>query len=399
MTTAHEPSHTNAPPTSAADDRGPAVANAATASNVASNAGHLANAPAAASRPASITVQRLIRQLDALWPWRHSSDETTTGLIVGDREQELHAAMLCLHPTEAVIGEAAARGHGALLCWQTPFLSPITDITTRTPAGRMVLQLARTNVSLIVGGDAWSAAPGGLHDALFDIMDVRKRRPLHPSTLPSRARVTVTLDTATLDPVLRALEKAGVTADDMTVTPVHRRITPDAAPDTLRLEVSVGDEQRRNVVTAAVAAHPDGERAVEHHVLGNTDKAAGEGRVGELAERQPAKFVMGEVKRLLEVSHVSVLGALGQRVRRVAIALRGTEPSVRQAINYGATCLIAGDVDYDAARAAAEAGLVVLDPGFIPLAWWSLRQLVPRMIAAFEGVSVTTTSFDPALFS
>lgn len=398
---------------------------------------------ATAATAAELSAQRIVKLLDAVWPLRFAEPGDAVGLVVGRREAAVRSVLLAVDCTPAVVVEALDQRQPMILSVFPPFTAALDTVTDRTPAGRLVLDLARHDLALAVGHTAWMAAPGGIDEIVLATLKCRKLRPLKPSLKPMWAKLVVTLRTADLPELLAVVGKTGVPESAIAITPITSppgsaanldsepeivpEIIDDADPDATdddadghaaiaelpatgeigaaeadwsalgracRVELTVLDEQRKTVMTAIGAMVDGGTAAVtlDHYELANTDKQAGLGRVGELAQRIPIKRFIGEIRRLLKPPQMRTVGNVDGKVKRVAVAFAADTEAIAQAVNYGANVLLAGDLDFASARLAAELGLVVLDVGVVSLVQFALPTLRDRIASALPGVSVETAS-------
>ncbi|MBE9504751.1 MAG: Nif3-like dinuclear metal center hexameric protein [Proteobacteria bacterium] len=89
----------------------------------------------------------------------------------------------------------------------------------------------------------------------------------------------------------------------------------------------------------------------------------GLGRIGTIKKRPRLKEITAEIKKILDVPKVRVLGDLGKRIETVALCGGSGGSLIHSASQQGADLFISGDIRYHQAREAEELGLSIIDVG------------------------------------
>lgn len=100
------------------------------------------------------------------------------GLLVGDPEDPLHAVLIAIDATPAVVDEALELGCSALLAYHPPIFQPLRTLGPRDLAFR----IARAKLAVYSPHTALDVAPLGTNDCLAEALGLRDARVLRPTT-------------------------------------------------------------------------------------------------------------------------------------------------------------------------------------------------------------------------
>ncbi|MBP5662261.1 MAG: Nif3-like dinuclear metal center hexameric protein [Clostridia bacterium] len=100
------------------------------------------------------------------YEWDH------VGLQAGDPKQTVTRVLLALDVTRAVIEEAKAQNCGMILSHHPLLFRPITSASLECAEGEMLSLLYRYSIALYCAHTSLDAAPGGVNDALCDLLEL-----------------------------------------------------------------------------------------------------------------------------------------------------------------------------------------------------------------------------------
>lgn len=158
---------------------------------------------------------RLEAVLDAirpLAPERLAGSWDRVGLQVGDPAASVHAAMLCIDLTEAVVEEAVAAGCGLVVAYHPMIFSPLRAV--RANAGwseRRVWRCLSSGIAVYSPHTALDAVRGGVCDWLAEACGPGHSAPLEPvqSASPPRFKLVVFVPSSHTEAVAAGLWEAG----------------------------------------------------------------------------------------------------------------------------------------------------------------------------------------------
>ena len=112
-------------------------------------------------------IKDLISIIEDFAPLSAQEKYDNAGLIVGDDNEEVDSALLCVDITEDVVDEAITKGCGVIIAHHPIIFSPIKTITNRSYIDRVLIKAIKNNIALyachtnldsIYGGMSWKLA-------------------------------------------------------------------------------------------------------------------------------------------------------------------------------------------------------------------------------------------------
>ncbi len=131
-----------------------------------------------------VTVADLVGHLDARYPEATAQAWDAVGLTVGDPAAEVTTILVAVDIDPVVVAEAIERGAQFLLTHHPLFLSGTTTVAATGPKGRMVHDLISHGIALYTAHTNADIAPGGVNEALADLLGLTGTTPLDPSEHP-----------------------------------------------------------------------------------------------------------------------------------------------------------------------------------------------------------------------
>ncbi|MFP4057630.1 MAG: Nif3-like dinuclear metal center hexameric protein [Candidatus Brocadiia bacterium] len=355
-------------------------------------------------------VADVMAALDAIAPSQLAEPWDNVGLLLGEADAPCERALVALEVDLRLVRRAARLGAGLVVAHHPPVLQPLCRMTSQTPAGRLLLEAARSQVALAAAHTNYDLAPGGVNDVLAGLLDLRDTQPLAPAACTRQAKIVVFTPADDLPAVLAALARsgAGVIGNYVDCTfrvagtgafrpaegahPTVGRVGERQEVDELRVEAVLPMALAGPVAQAVRQAHSYEEPAVDVYPLEGEGGELGLGRCGALSRPMRAENLAERIQDRLGAPHIRVAGDLRRRVQRVAVMGGSGGKYVDHAARQGCELYLTGDVDHHQALDAVAAGLVVVDAGHavteapaIPALATRLGELCPE--ATFTAVS------------
>ncbi len=277
-------------------------------------------------------LSQVMNACQTLAPHRLAEPWDQVGLHVGDPDQPVARALLCIDLTEAVLDEAIAHRTQLVVAYHPPIFTPLTRLTTQDPKQRIILRVARKGIAVYSPHTALDAAEGGVNDWLASGLgegEVSTIKPAEVAGGKGFKLVTFVPDEA-LDALRSALcdagagrigayaecsfssEGQGTFRGDGTTSPVVGRAGRFERVAEQRLEVRVPSARLERVLAALRLAHPYEEPAFDIYPLQTpTDPRTGQGRVVDLAKPISLTTLVKRIKDHLGVKVLEVAKAGG----------------------------------------------------------------------------------------
>lgn len=133
---------------------------------------------------APVSVADLLEYLRRRFPEPTAQPWDAVGLTIGEPDAPVERVLVAVDIDPAVVAEALAWDAQFLLTHHPLFLSGTTTVAATTPKGRMVHDLITGGVALYTAHTNADIAPGGVNDALAELLDLSGLTPLDPTDHP-----------------------------------------------------------------------------------------------------------------------------------------------------------------------------------------------------------------------
>lgn len=218
--------------------------------------GNLPPVPAVSTVP---TVSDVVTALDALWPPELAESWDAVGLVCGDPSAEVTRVLFAVDPVQEVVDEALRIGADLLVTHHPLYLRGTTTVAPVGRSGfkgRVVHDLIRGGVALLVAHTNADRADPGVSDALAAAVGLRVTGPLVPDPADPAGRRGLGR-IGVLDAPVTLAQFAARAAHGLPRTAIGLRIAgdPDAAVATVAVCGGSGDSLFDEVRAAGVDAY------------------------------------------------------------------------------------------------------------------------------------------------
>ena len=319
-------------------------------------------------------LKQVLEALEQIAPTRYAESWDNVGLLAGDPEQEVSAALLTIDYTADVARERESLGCELVIAYHPPIFHAVKRLT----AGNLVFEAIRRGVAIYSPHTALDVAQGGTNDVLCDVLGVARRWPLRlAETRAWEYKLVTFVPEASLEKVSAALFDAGAGrigkysscsfrspgtgtffGEAGTNPAVGESGRLEQAPE-VRIETVVPIDKVVMVVEALRNAHPYEEPAFDLNQLAAAPEGLGLGRVGEFDQPVERGELLDRIKRGLSIDHLLVAGPMTGLVRRAATCAGACGDLLDQAIAQKAELYLTGEMRHHDALKAAAAGLTV----------------------------------------
>lgn len=326
------------------------------------------------------TVKEIFEYLDGLAPVELAEDYDNPGLLAGEPDRQVTAALLSLDITQQTAKEAADRGAQLVISHHPVIFDPLRAVLA-AGVSAPVWNLARLSLSAICMHTNLDAANGGVNDALAaalgleDIVRLGKYRGRHYK------KITVFVPVNYAEKVRTAMADAGAgklgAYDGCAFEAMgsgYFRPLEGANPfigqkgkpecvDELRVEALCAPGKVKKAVAAMLAAHPYEVPAYDIFDDEAVCEEYGIGRLGMLKEAETLREFALDVKDKLSSACVKVVDA-GKPPRKIAVCGGAADGDfISKAACAGADTFVTGEMKHHLYYAALEAGLNVVEAG------------------------------------
>jgi dinuclear metal center YbgI/SA1388 family protein len=355
----------------------------------------------------SIRVADIVGAIHDAFPPEWAETWDRVGLIAGDPDAPVSRVLVSLDPSLQALQRALRTGAQVLVTHHPPFLEAVPSLTPR--GSGVAFAAVRDGVALVAAHTNLDRAPAGAA-ALPAMLGLDHGAPLEDAHLEV-SMVTVYVPGAHERAVAEAMAAAGAgrigeyrgcsfvapgtgtfTAPEDSAPCVGAAGSTSSAEE-LRLEMVAPQGRAGAVVAAARRSHPYEEPLITVTELSIARGDARMGRVSALTESMTLSELAGRVSGLFGITP-RVWGPREASVRLVATAAGSAGSLVPAAVSAGADVLVAGEVRYHDAQAAAAAGLCVIEIGH-DVSEWPLVRVLADAVARVPGLNAESIIIDP----
>jgi dinuclear metal center YbgI/SA1388 family protein len=318
-------------------------------------------------------LSQVTNQLESIAPPQYAEQWDNVGLLVGEPEQEVTRALLCIDYTDAVAEEAKGGSVDMVIAYHPPIFKPISRVTG------LVLDAARRGVAIYSPHTALDVADGGTNDVLADVLELVDRQPLKVAEPKATERKLVTfVPEEHADAVARALFQAGAGwignysccsfrtpgtgtffAEKGASPSVGQPGRLERVPE-IKIETVVPVHKMATAVAALRASHPYEEPAFDVVELAAAPVTRGLGRVGRLDQPIDRPEVIARIKRGLGIDRVLVAGPEDGMVHTAAVCAGSCGDLLDEAVQRRVDLFLTGEMRHHDALRASQAGITVV---------------------------------------
>ena len=127
-------------------------------------------------------LQDIINIIESVAPLSYQESWDNSGLQVGDRNAEVHAALLTIDVTESVVGEAINKRCDLIISHHPLLFHGLKHLTGETPQERCVEKAIRHNIAIYSSHTAMDAYIHGVSGKIADKLGINHYQILCPTT-------------------------------------------------------------------------------------------------------------------------------------------------------------------------------------------------------------------------
>ncbi|HXE51500.1 MAG TPA: Nif3-like dinuclear metal center hexameric protein [Tepidisphaeraceae bacterium] len=354
-------------------------------------------------------LKDVIDVLERIAPTRYAESWDNVGLLAGDPQQDVSAALLAIDYTCEVAQERKSLACDLVIAYHPPIFQAVKRLT----AGSTVFDAIRSGVAIYSPHTALDVADGGTNDVLCEVLGVSKRSPLKLlETKATQYKLVTFVPESAVEKVSRALFDAGAGrigqyswcsfrsagtgtffGEEGSNPTIGQSGRLERAPE-IRLETVVAISRLGAVIDGLRQSHPYEEPAFDLNQLAAPPEGVGIGRIGDFDQPVERSELIARIKAGLELSHVLVAGPLEGKVKRAAACAGACGDLLNDAIAQKADLYLTGEMRHHDAIKAAAAGMTVVCTLHSNSERLTLRRLKQRLEEAAPGLAVHLSRSD-----
>ena len=308
-------------------------------------------------------LSSLIKHLEDYAPSNYQEDYDNSGLIIGNVNQEVHAALVALDCTEEIVDEAIANNCDLIITHHPIVFKGLKKITGKTYVERVVLKAIQNNIALYGIHTNLDHVKNGVNGVICERLGLKGTKILSPKGGLMKKLVTF-CPTASAPALRDALFAAGAgrigkygdcsfnaegtgtfkggeDSDPFVGEPGVRHHEPEQ-----RIETVFLTQDERKVLLALFEYHPYEEVAYDIYPIENKLDVVGAGMLGWLEGEMDGRDFLKLVKERMDATVIRHTKILPKKIRKVAVCGGSGSFLLKEAIAAGADAFITADFKY-----------------------------------------------------
>lgn len=309
------------------------------------------------------TLREICQILETFAPLDLQESYDNSGLLIGEKENLVRGALLCLDVTEAIIDEAITLDINLIIAHHPLIFKGLKRITGRNYVERCVLKAIRHNIAIYAGHTNFDSIQGGVSYRMAEKLNLQNVSTLlpHPEKL---CKLVTFVPNAEAENIKKTLFEAGaghIGAYDCCSFSVDGagtfRANSGAVPfcgipgeqhteAEQRIEVILPRYLQYKITQALCEAHPYEEPAFDIIPLANTWQQVGLGVVGHLPASVSEIDFLQSLKSIFGCQAIKHSPFRDKPISRVALCGGSGADLIPQALASKADIFITADVSY-----------------------------------------------------
>ncbi len=312
-------------------------------------------------------------------PLSYQENYDNSGLIVGNRNDEVTGVLISMDCVEEIIDEAIETKANMIISHHPIVFSGLKKFNGNNYIERVVIKAIKNNIAIYAVHTNLDNTTNGVSFKMAEKIGLKNCRVLQPkASLLSKVVVFCPVensgdvrhamfkagagDIGKYDECSFNLEGVGTFKAQKGANPHVGDVGSQHQEREVRIEAVVPNYKLSSVISSMLAAHPYEEVAYDMYQLQNIHQNVGSGVVGDLVEEEDEKSFLLRLKKDLNTDCVRHTNFLNKKVKKVALCGGSGSFLLNDAIRANADVFITGDFKYHQFF-DAENKLVIADVG------------------------------------
>ena len=308
-------------------------------------------------------LQTLITEIECFAPLDYQESYDNCGLLVGNNQQHITGALLCLDCIEATIDEALHKNCNLIIAHHPIIFGGIKKLNGSNYVERTIIKAIQNNIAIYACHTNLDNVKLGVNKKIADKLGLINQQILSPKKSLLKKLVTF-VPTSHLEIVREDLFAAGAgnignyshcsfTMEGVGSFKPNELANPFSGT---KGELSMGKEERLEVIFEAINLqailsglrknHPYEEVAYDVYQLENQYQNSGSGMVGELEKPVSEKEFLENLTKIFGLKIVKHTSFLNKPIQKVALCGGSGSFLLKNAINSKSDIYISSDFKY-----------------------------------------------------
>ena len=345
--------------------------------------------------------------LESIAPLYYQEDYDNSGLIVGNVNDEITAALVALDCTEQIVDEAISKQCNLIITHHPIVFKGLKKFNGKTYVERVVQKAIKNNIALYAIHTNLDYVVAGVSGEICKRLGIVNGKILAPKCGLLKKLVTF-CPTASAGNLKSELFMAGAgqignysecsfSADGVGTFKASADSDPFVGERGLqhqeheqRIEVVFKAQDERKILVALLENHPYEEVAYDIYSISNTLATVGAGMVGWLPEEMDTAVFLQHVKEKMNAKVIRHTALLPKKIKKVAVCGGSGSFLLKDAIAAGADAFITADFKYHEFF-DAENKLIICDIGHFESEQFTSNLLIDNIQEKFPNFAIRLT--------
>lgn len=340
-------------------------------------------------------IGQLTEIIETIAPLDYQESYDNCGLITGDKNLQISAALICLDVTEEVIDEAIALNCALIISHHPPVFKELKKFSGNSLTERIIRKAIKNEIALYAAHTNLDNSINGVNKIICEKLGIANPAILQPYKGGLKKLVTFVPQSHSVE-VRTSIFEAGagfIGKYDCCSYNVNGqgsfRALDGAKPfagevgnlhfeDEVRIETIFPAHLQKNVLEAMFRSHPYEEVAYDIYPLDNQNPKTGSGMIGNLAEPMKTFDFLHHAKDVFKSARIRHSKIIRDEVLKIAVCGGSGGFLLKPAIASGADIFITGEMGYHSFT-ETENKIIIVDAGHFETEQFTI-ELIERII-------------------
>lgn len=352
-------------------------------------------------------LAEITSHLESIAPLNYQEDYDNSGLIIGNPNDEISAALVALDCTEKIIDEAIAKNCNLIITHHPIIFKGLKKLNGNNYVERVVLKAIKNNIALYAIHTNLDHVAKGVSGEICKRLGLTNAKTLLPKT-NSLKKLVVFCPSANANQLRDALFKAGAgnignysdcsfnlegtgtfKAGEETNPYVGEKGKQHQEPE-VRIETIYKNQDERKILLTMFENHPYEEVAYDIYPLENKLENVGAGMVGDLPQELTGERFLALVKDKMQTQVIRHTEILPTKIKKVAVCGGSGSFLLKNAIAAGADAFVTADFKYHEFFDSEEK-LIIADIGHYESEQFTSNLLIDNIQEKFPNFAIRLT--------
>ena len=355
-------------------------------------------------------LKEIIDFLEELAPPSLQESYDNSGLIVGNGNEEINKAIICLDAIETIVDEAIEKGAQLIIAHHPIVFSGLKKLNGKNYVERTIIKAIQNNIAIYAIHTNLDNVEHGVNQKISDKIGLTNTKILAPkSNILTKLQTFAPKENAAQ--VLEALFAAGAgkighysetsfsyngigtfKGDETTNAYIGKPGIRESVEET-KIEVLLENHLQNKVLQALIKAHPYEEVAYDLIPINNVHQNIGSGMIGELEKPMKTTVFLKLLQEVFQVKSIKHTALIKHEIKTVALCGGSGSFLLNKAKSQKADIFITSDFKYHEFF-DADNQIIIADIGHYETEQYTSELLIENLNKKFRNFAFLLTELN-----